>query len=227
MSAMTATVDITPRQLNVLEKIECFQNSRCYSATIGELAEALNVSRATVFEHVAALRKKNLVPQSNGRARCLRLTAQGKRLTDRVRRLESISGAAEMPLPPAEEGWILAGRVCAGYGIEAIEEPQPFSMGALFGAGDGQFVLAVVGSSMQGAGIFDGDYIICRSSSVAENGQIVVALLEGDIATLKRFYKDRRAVRLQPANDAFEPILATHCAIRAIVVGVIRKLNTR
>lgn len=227
MSAMTATVDITPRQLDVLAKIERLQNSRCYSATIGEVAEAQNVSRATVFEHVAALRAKNLIAQSNGKARCLRLTARGKRLIGRVQRLESESQEAGTFSPPTDEDWILAGRVCAGYGIEAIEEPQPFSMKELFGNCDGRFVLAVVGSSMQDAGIFNGDYIVCRPSSVAENGQIVVALLEGRTATLKRFYKDRRAVRLQPANDAFEPIVAADCAIRAIVVGVIRKLNTR
>lgn len=221
-------IEVTPRQLDVLARIAAFQSSRCYSATIGELADALNVSRPTVFEHIAALREKNLISQSNGRARCLRLTAQGKRFIDRVRRLDSQPCVRdEAVVSEVDDGWTLAGRVCAGYGIEAIEAPEAFSMGQVFGEGLGLFVLQVVGSSMKDAGIFDGDYIICRPASVAENGQIVVALLEGQSATLKRFYRDRGAVRLQPANDAFEPILASDCVIRAVVTGVIRKFSTR
>lgn len=113
---------ITPRQLEVLTQIEAFQNSRCYSATMGELAAALSVSRPTVFEHIAALREKNMIAQSNGRARCLRLTAYGKRLIDTARRLDcEANDPDESPLAPPDEGWMLAGRVCAGYGIEAIE----------------------------------------------------------------------------------------------------------
>ena len=221
-------ISITPRQLKVLSRIEAFQSSRCYSATIGELAAALNVSRPTVFEHIAALREKNMITQSNGKARCLRLTAVGKHLIDTARQLDpEINSPDETSTAPDDEGWMLAGRVCAGYGIEAIEEPSAFSMTSLFAPGEGLFVLQVTGNSMKDAGIWDGDYIICRPAATAENGQIVVALLEGQTATLKRFFRDRRAIRLQPANDAFEPILSTDCSIRAVVTGVIRKLATR
>lgn len=225
MPRIAERIAITPRQLSVLTQIETFQNSRCYSATIGELAAALNVSRPTVFEHIAALREKKLIAQSSGRARCLQLTAQGKHLIDTARRLESASDYGEAASTErADEGWILAGRVCAGYGIEAVEEPQPFTMTSLFGGQEGQFVLEVTGNSMKDAGILDGDYIVCRPSATAENGQIVVALLEGQTATVKRFFRDQKAIRLQPANDAFEPIFATDCVIRAVVTGVIRKL---
>lgn len=226
MPTQTETNAITPRQLDVLMRIEAFQTSRCYSATIGELAETLNVSRATVFEHVAALREKNLIAKSNGKARCLQLTARGNRFIEKARRLESESTEPDAPTTFAtDDGWMLAGRVCAGYGIEAVETPQTFSMAAIFGQGLGLFVLEVVGSSMKDAGIFDGDYIICRPAATAENGQIVVALLEGRMATLKRFYKDSKAIRLQPANDAFEPMLARDCTIQAVVTGVIRKFQ--
>ena len=221
-------ITITPRQLEVLTHIEAFQNSRCYSATMEELAAALNVSRPTVFEHIAALREKKLITQSNGRARCLHLTAHGKHLIDKARQHEvENDDLDEPPLRQPDDEWTLAGCVCAGYGIEAIEEPQPFSVTSLFTPGEGLFVLQVTGSSMKDAGIFNGDYIVCRSSATAENGQIVVALLNGQTATLKRFFRDRHAIRLQPANDAFEPILATDCRIRAVVVGVIRKLVAR
>lgn len=224
--AIAAT--ITPRQFAVLNQIEAFQNSRCYSATIGELASALNISRPTAFEHIAALREKNLIAQSSGKARCLRLTEQGRRFIAAARRRNS-RVCGDVQSTPANDGgdWLLAGRVCAGYGIEAVEDPQPFSVDSLFGRQEGVFVLKVSGSSMKDAGIFDGDYIICRPANTAENGQIVVALLDGQNATLKRFYKDPRGVRLQPANDAFEPIIASDCSIRAVVAGVIRRLDVR
>lgn len=227
MPAIAEQTQITPRQLDVLAGIDAFQHNRCYSATIGELASALNVSRATVFEHIAALRQKKLIAQSNGKARSLQLTARGKQLIDTVQQRNAARSGCDDTPDEAAENWTLAGRVCAGYGIEAIEAPQPFSVKSVFGSGDGQFVLQVTGSSMKDAGIVDGDYIVCRSSATADNGQIVVALLDGQTATLKRFYKDRKAVRLQPANDAFEPIMSTDCAIRAVVIGVIRRLSSR
>lgn len=228
MPPKTLAATITPRQLAVLNRIEAFQRSRCYSATIGELATALNISRPTVFEHIAALREKKLVTQSSGKARCLQLTEQGRRFIAAARRRNS-PACSDVQRTPVNDGsdWLLAGRVCAGYGIEAVEDPQPFSVGSLFGRQEGVFVLKVSGSSMKDAGIFDGDYIVCRPADTAENGQIVVALLDGCKATLKRFYKDPRGVRLQPANDAFEPILAADCAIRAVVAGVMRRLDVR
>ena len=226
MPPKTLAATITPRQLAVLNRIEAFQSSRCYSATIGELAAALNISRPTAFEHIAALRKKNLIAQSSGKARCLQLTEQGRRFIAAVRR-RNPQACSEPFLTSANDRqeWMLAGRVSAGYGIEAVDDPQPFSVDGLFGRQEGVFVLKVSGSSMKDAGIFDGDYIVCRPANTAENGQIVVALLDGQNATLKRFYKDPRGVRLQPANDAFEPIMASDCSIRAVVVGVIRRLN--
>ena len=228
MPKNTVQSDITPRQLDVLAQIEAFQRNRCYSATIAEVAEALSLSRPSVFEHIAALREKKLVAQSNGRARSLQLTAKGKRLIDTARQLESQCATRRGgEQEPPDDCWRLAGSVCAGYGIEAVENPQPFSVQSLLGCGRGEFFLQVVGSSMVDAGIFDGDFVVCRPAAVAENGQIVVALLDGQTATLKRFYKDRNAIRLQPANDAFEPVIASDCMVRAIVTGVVRRLSVR
>jgi len=217
---MTATItntSITPKQLQVLRQISSFQRNRCYSATIGELAQAIGISRPTAYEHIAALREKNLLSRSTGRARCLRLTARGVKLLKQ----------AEHSAPVCDEtehGSIyLRGRVCAGYGIDAIEEHQPFSLGDVFGNRGDLFALQVRGQSMTGAGIHDGDYVICRHTESADNGQLVVALLDdGENATLKRFYRDKDAIRLQPENDAFEPILSRHCRIRAVVVGLVR-----
>jgi len=86
------------------------------------------------------------------------------------------------------------------------------------------FVLEVCGQSMIDAGIDNGDYVICRQSQTAENGQIVIAMFDDEQATLKRFFKGPNAARLMPENDAFEPIYSTTCKIQAIVVGVVKRL---
>lgn len=216
-------IQITPKQLQVLKQIGNFQKNRCYSATIGELAQALDISRATTFEHIAALREKNLLLQSTGRARCLKLSKNGEKLLDTAQQHDqSENTVSERFLESASEGIYLRGRVSAGYGIDAIQEHQPFSLGEVFGNRGDLFVLQVRGRSMTGAGINNGDYVMCRYAKTAENGQLVVAVIEEDQATLKRFYKDAKAVRLQPENDDFEPILSTDCHIQAVVVGLVR-----
>jgi repressor LexA len=210
-------IQITPKQLQVLRQISSFQKNRCYSATIGELAQALGISRPTAFEHIAALREKNLLAKSTGRARCLRLSASGAKLLKQADRCEPDT------ITNCGEGIYLRGCVSAGYGIDAIEDNQPFSLGEVFGNRGDLFALQVRGQSMTGAGIKDGDYVICRQAATADNGQLVVALLDnGENATLKRFFKDTDSVRLQPENDAFEPILSRHCRIQAVVVGLVR-----
>jgi repressor LexA len=118
----------------------------------------------------------------------------------------------------------MLGRVSAGYGIEAIEDKQTFGLNELFGRLDNLFSLQVTGRSMIKAGINDGDYIICKVANTAENGQIVVAMADEQNATVKRFFKDARGVRLQPENDAFEPILSRDCKIQAVVVGLVRRI---
>jgi repressor LexA len=85
------------------------------------------------------------------------------------------------------------------------------------------FVLQVKGSSMIEDGIFDGDYVVVEEQETANNGDIVVALLEGGVATMKRFYKERDHVRLEPANSSMKPIIAKNVTIQGKVVGVIRK----
>jgi repressor LexA len=212
---------VTPRQIEALGAIADFRARQRYSATIGEIAEALDVSRPTLFEHVAALREKGLLRQSEGRARSLLVTARGQRLLERIRQGESeITDAAE-----AGEAIPLSGSVAAGQPIEAIEGTGSVSIRGLFGPGDDLFALQVVGDSMIDEGIHSGDYVLCRRACTAENGQIVVAVVEDNNATLKRFYKEPRRVRLQPANEHYDPIYSSDCRIEAVVVGQIRRLT--
>ena len=223
---MVNNIQITPKQYRTLCQVENFQKSRCYSATIGELAQALNISRATAYEHIAGLREKGLLIRSTGKARSLRLTSRGEKLLEQARNVPSDpfevtsnSRQTDDALNPV----FLRGRVCAGYGIDAIEEQTPFSLPDVFGNHSDLFVLEVCGQSMIDAGINNGDYVVCRQAHTADNGQIVIALLDEEQATLKRFYRDPHAARLMPENDAFEPIYSTKCRIQAIVLGVVKQ----
>jgi repressor LexA len=209
---------LTPRQLQLLKAIHDFQAGRCYSPTIAELAQQLAISRSTTFEHIAELRKKDLLSASPATARSLKLTSKALKL------LDCLDNEISNPRSQPPEGIPLAGRVAAGAPIEAIENIESLSLNSFFGDSDDIFALEVKGDSMTGDGILDGDFIICRKCSTADNGQLVVAIVDNDNATLKRFYKEKSAIRLQPANDNYDPIYSDNCRIEAVVVGLVRKM---
>jgi repressor LexA len=205
----------TPRQLELLRTTQRFLNSQGYSPTIGELASEMGVSRSTAFEHIDELRKKGLVSSCRARARSLSLTYPAQEL---------LKGLTDQHTTGADRyaGIPLAGTVAAGSPIEAVEEADSLSLKTHFGREDDLFALKVTGNSMIDEDIRDGDYVICRRRRSAENGQLVVAILDDENATLKRFYKEKAQVRLQPANDDYAPIYAANCRIKAVVVGLVR-----
>ena len=212
------TNQLTPRQLQLLRTIADFQASHRYSPTIGELACELGISRSTTFEHIAELRKKGLLSAYPAKARSLKLTSKGREL---LRDLTAHSADSHREL---RAGIPLVGRVAAGSPIEAIEDEDYFSPTSQFGNDDCLFALEVKGDSMVDDGIWDGDYVICRRTAVANNGQLVIAVVDNENATLKRFYKEKAQARLQPANDNYDPIYSANCRIEALVVGLVRKL---
>lgn len=209
---------LTPRQLQLLKAIHDFQAGRCYSPTIAELASQLTISRSTTFEHIAELRKKDLLSASLATARSLKLTSKALKL------LECLDSDSSTHPGHPQADMPLVGRVAAGVPIEAIENIESLSLNSCFGNSDDIFALEVKGDSMTGDGILDGDFIICRKCSTADNGRLVVAIVDNENATLKRFYKEKSAVRLQPANDNYDPIYSDNCRIEAVVVGLVRKL---
>ena len=209
---------LTPKQLQVLRHIAAFQGSQCYSPTIADLAEHLRLSRSTVFEHLGELQRKSLLTTSPGRARSLKLTARGRKL------LRNAQSQELEDCGPAGEGVPLLGRVAAGLPVEAVENRDSLSLQSCFGTGDDLFALRVSGDSMIEENIRPGDYVICRRAEQAQNGQIVVALIDEGEATLKRFYRESDRARLQPANSSYEPIYSDNCRIEAVVVGLLRKL---
>ena len=126
-----------------------------------------------------------------------------------------------MAVPP---GIPLVGRVAAGLPVEAVENKDYLSIESCFGNTGDIFALEVKGDSMVGENIREGDYVICKKTATASNGQLVVAIVDNEDATLKRFYKENNLVRLQPANDSYEPIYSDNCRIEGVVIGLVRKL---
>lgn len=129
-----------------------------------------------------------------------------------------------MTTGPSEAGVPLLGTVVAGVPVEAIENPETMSMRELFGSMDDIFTLRVSGDSMVDEGISDGDYVVCRRSATAHDGQIVVAVVDDGEATLKKFYIEPGRARLEPANSAYDPIYSDNFRIEAIVLGLLRRL---
>lgn len=195
---------LTPKQLRVLTYIRDYQNARGYAPTMQELADEFGVSKVTVFEHISALQRKGLLKRSRHKARSLRLN-------------EDFDFPDEKPtiLP-------LVGTVAAGRPIEAIEQREVLNLEELFVSPYGNFALRVRGDSMIGDNIRDGDYVIIEKRSHARDGETVVALVDGQEATLKRFFKTPQGIRLQASNPAYEPIISKNVEVQGVVVGVIR-----
>jgi repressor LexA len=200
---------LTPRQLEILTAIRDGIRSNGYSPTMQELADMLDISKVTVFEHVSALVKKGLLRRLPHRARSLEVTSSARFPDER---------ATLVPL---------AGRIAAGRPIEAVENVEDLDLEQVFAAHRNaekpNFALQVTGDSMIDDCIADGDYVIVEPRKTPRNGEIVVALLEDGEATLKRYYRERGRIRLQPANAAYAPIYVDNIEIQGIVVGVVRR----
>ncbi|UCG57577.1 MAG: repressor LexA [Phycisphaerales bacterium] len=211
-------VQLTPRQLQILRAIAGFQRNRRYSPTIAQLASELGTSRSTAFEHIGELRRKGLLSACPGKARSLKPTSRAHEL------LSSLTADTSEEYARCSTGLPLVGRVAAGSPVEAIENTEPVSLSSCFGSSEDTFVLEVEGESMIDEDIRQGDYVICRRSSVAEDGQLVVAIVDEENATLKRFYREKSRARLEPANENYEPIYSDNCRIEAVVIGLLRRL---
>ena len=211
------TIQLTPRQLQLLRMVVRFQENRSYSPTLAEMASELNISRSTTFEHIAELRKKGLLSGYPNKARSLKVSSRAHKLLSCLTDQSFHSYASE------PGGIPLSGRVAAGVPLEAVENVESLSLKSCFGTGDDIFALEVKGDSMINEDIHDGDYVICRRCNVANDGQLVVAIVDDEDATLKRFYKENKRARLQPANDKYEPIYSDNCRIEAVVIGLMRK----
>jgi repressor LexA len=201
---------VTRRQRQVYDFIAEFVQSHGYSPSFEEIGEGLGLSSlATVHKHITNLEKKGLLKRDYNRSRSIDV------LPPRGRLKQVLS---------ASQGFPLVGRIAAGRPVEAIETPETISLNDFTRAKD-VFVLEVRGDSMQDEHIVNGDYVLVEKTAAAHNGEIVVALVGGTEATLKRFYKEGERVRLQPSNAAMQPIFvpARDVQIQGKVIGVLRK----
>lgn len=203
-------MNLTPKQLKILQLIRDCRVRHGYSPTMQELADQIGVSKVTVFEHVEALIKKGALTRDPNKARSL-----------------SIADGVVVPDEGRPFRFPLVGKIAAGYPIEKVADHDELDLLDIVGPRPGRqgamFALRVQGESMKDEGILDGDYILVERSDTAGNGDRVVALLPSGETTLKTFYRDGDKIRLQPANPDFQPIIVKDCKIQGIVRSVLRK----
>lgn len=203
-------VIVYKRQKQILDFLAQYIQKNGYSPTLQQIAEAIGVSSlATVHEHLSSMAKKGLIKKYEGAVR-------GIELVDK--RLAELTHGIELPI---------MGYIAAGAPIEPLTDPNAtlsVSPGLVSGKKPA-FVLQVKGESMIDDGILDGDFVIIEGQEEANNGDIVVALLENGLATLKRYYKEATRIRLEPANATMSPIFATKVKIQGKVVGIVRRFN--
>jgi repressor LexA len=201
---------LTRQQKKVFDFVVEFIKRRGYSPSMEEVARGVGLnSKATVHAHLRNLREKGFLKMSPGRARSI----------EPVISMAEVAALKETPL---------LGFVSAGKPIEAIENPETiFLPPELTGRGE-TFVLRVRGNSMINDHILDGDYVIVERRETADNGNTVVALIDGLEATIKRFHHDKNGVRLEPRNPKMAPLTFSpeRVAIRGIVVGVLRRMKS-
>jgi len=204
---------LTKRQKEVLDYLVSFLNKHGYSPSFEEIARALKLtSLATVHKHITTLEKKGFLRRGYNQSRSIEVLQLPKPVREQVIERHIV----ELPL---------LGRIAAGRPLEAVEEKETLSLGD-FARGGNSFVLQVKGNSMVEDHILDGDFIVVEQTQVANPGEIVVALVGGEEATLKRFYRESGGkVRLQPANSEMLPIVvaAGDVKIQGRVIGVLRK----
>ena len=216
---------LTVREKQIMRYITQEINKNGYAPSVREIGAAVGLSStATVHTYLNKLEKLGYIKKESQKGRTLRVlkteddTYSTRKKAERTDPWTVFHNKKELVDVP------VIGKVTAGQPILAVENvtdtfPIPLEM-----AGNSQtFILVVRGESMIEAGILDGDYILVRRQNVAENGQMVVALIE-DEATVKTFYKEKDHIRLQPENSTMDPIIVPDCKILGRVIGVIRKI---
>jgi len=197
---------ITRRQKEVLDFLTSFTQKNGYSPSYEEIAAGLELSSlATVHKHITNLQNKGLLQRAHNRSR-------------------SIDVLPQRPQRKVFDRLPLLGRIAAGQPMEAIESAESISLGDIIGSRE-VYALEVRGDSMRDEHIVSGDYVLVERTRTAREGEIVVALVDGADATLKRFYREGEMIRLQPSNAEMAPIYAQarNVAIQGKVLGVLRK----
>ena len=200
-------LNLTKRQQEIFDFIRRYSDKHGYPPTVRDIGRAIGLtSSSTVHAHLANLEKIGLLRRDPTKPRAIEV------LVDKAKKAVSPAG-----LP-------LVGQVAAGQPVLAEENIEEYvDIPTIAGGEEGEFILRVKGDSMKDAGIIEGDFVIVRPQDTAADGEIVVALV-GEEATVKRFFKEADHIRLQPENDALEPIRTRDVAVLGRVVGVCRRV---
>ncbi|WP_099221366.1 transcriptional repressor LexA [Listeria costaricensis] len=202
---------LSKRQQDIYEFIKSEVKAKGYPPSVREIGEAVGLaSSSTVHGHLARLEGKGLIRRDPTKPRAI-----------------EILGLENEPPTPSVVSVPIIGKVTAGLPIEAIENIDDyFPLPEYLAAGEKDiFMLEIDGESMINAGILDGDKVIVRKQSNANNGEIVVAMTDDNEATCKRFYKESDHFRLQPENDSMEPIILNNVSVLGKVIGLFRDIH--
>lgn len=207
--------DLNKREKAILSFIEKQINLYQYPPSVREIGKAVGLSStATVHGYLAKLESKGYIRKESQKGRTLRVVQDD----EVIRKPKDVYTGKEMVDVP------VVGKITAGSPILAVENiTDTFPIPLDFVGNSESFMLTVRGESMIEAGILDGDFILVKQQNTAENGEIVVALIE-DEATVKTFYKENNYIRLQPENSTMAPIIVPDCKILGKVAGVFRKM---
>lgn len=200
-------MDLTKRQKEIFDFIRKYAEKTGYPPTVREIGKAVGLhSSSTVHAHLANLEKIGLL----------------RRDPTKPRAIELLVGKAKQAF--RGPGLPLVGEVAAGEPVLAEENIEDYlELPGVIGGEDGDYILRVKGDSMKDAGILEGDYVVVKQAEDAVNGEIVVALLEQE-ATVKRFFREKDRIRLQPENSAYKPIRTKNAQLLGKVVGVFRSV---
>jgi repressor LexA len=207
-------LNLTKRQQEIFDFIKRYSGEHGYPPTVRDIGKAVGLaSSSTVHAHLANLEKIGLLRRDPAKPRAIELLDRA--VGSAVDNVRSIVRPGGLPL---------VGQVAAGQPVLAEENIEDYiPVPQVAGGDDGEYLLRVRGASMKDAGILEGDFVVVRPQSAADDGDIVVALV-GEEATVKRFYRERDHVRLQPENSEMEPIRSKDVRVLGRVVGLLRKV---
>jgi repressor LexA len=205
-------MDLTKRQQEIFDFIRKYSAKYGYPPTVRDIGKAVGLaSSSTVHAHLANLEKIGLLRRDPSKPRAIELLDRA--VVNAVDSMRSIVRSEGLPL---------VGSVAAGQPVLAEENIEEYiAVPEAAGGGDGEYLLRIRGDSMKNAGILEGDIVVVRPQETAREGEIVVALL-GEEATVKRFFRESDHIRLQPENDAMEPIRSKEVKVLGRVVGLLR-----
>ncbi len=207
-------MDLTKRQQEIFDFIRKYSAKYGYPPTVRDIGKAVGLaSSSTVHAHLANLEKIGMLRRDPSKPRAIELLDRAMGTA-----VDSMRGIVRA------EGLPLLGSVAAGQPMLAEENIEEYvSVPEIAGGGDGEYVLRIRGESMKDAGILEGDYVVVHPQESAKDGDVVVALL-GEEATVKRFFREPDHVRLQPENEAMEPIRTKEVKVLGRVVGLLRSV---